>query len=53
MKDKINTYFAILLITIAGASATMIIVHVSYSNMLSATGSEAQYAALERSILKR
>ncbi len=53
MKDTVNAYFAILLITIAGAGATMLIVHVSYSNMLSVTGSEAQYAALERSILKR
>lgn len=29
MKDKINTYFAVLLITIAGAGATVLIVHVA------------------------
>jgi len=53
VKDTVNTYFAVLLITIVGAGAALVIVHVSYSNMLSVTGSEAQYAALERSILKQ
>ncbi|MFA5942683.1 MAG: hypothetical protein WC798_03370 [Candidatus Paceibacterota bacterium] len=32
MKDKINAYFAILLITIFGAGATLLIVRVAYAN---------------------
>lgn len=32
MKNTINAYFAILLITIAGASATLLIVHVALAN---------------------
>lgn len=54
MRDKINSYFAILIITIAGALATLLIVHVATNNTLSATvnGSEANYASLQKSILK-
>jgi hypothetical protein len=32
MKDRVNTYFAILLITIAGAGASLLIIHVAYAN---------------------
>ena len=32
MKDRINTYFAMLLITIAGAGASLLIIHVAYAN---------------------
>ncbi|MDE2173425.1 MAG: hypothetical protein KGJ31_02395 [Patescibacteria group bacterium] len=54
MKDKINSYFAVLLITIAGAGATMIIVRVANTDTSTfATGSEAQYASLQNSILKK
>lgn len=35
MKEKINSYFAILLITIAGAGASMIIIHVAYADLSS------------------
>lgn len=56
MKDKINTYFAILLITIAGAGAAWLIVHISDGRITiidtGSTGSEASYSALKESILK-
>lgn len=32
MKDRINSYFAILLITIAGAGAALLIIRVAYAN---------------------
>ena len=53
MKDKINSYFAVLLIVIAGAGATWLIVHVVYANTFSimVSGSEANYAPLQQSIL--
>jgi hypothetical protein len=55
MKDKINSYFAILLVTIAGAGATWFIVHIASDNALASTmgGSEASYASLQQSILKK
>lgn len=34
MKDKINSYFAVLLITIAGAAATLLIMHIANSRTL-------------------
>lgn len=34
VKDKINSYFAVLLITIAGAGAALIIIHVANSNTI-------------------
>ncbi len=45
MKDKINSYFAVLLVTIAGSGATLLIVHIANSDTLAATfaGSEANY----------
>ncbi|MHB1769900.1 MAG: hypothetical protein ACYCPH_02350 [Minisyncoccota bacterium] len=54
MKERINSYFAILLITIAGAGATLIIVHVAQTKTLGniVNGSEASYAPLQQSILK-
>jgi hypothetical protein len=54
MKDKINTYLAVLLITIAGSGAAMLIVHIAYSDTSSfALGSEAEFAQLQQSILKQ
>ncbi len=55
MKDRINSYFATLIITIAGASAVWLIVNIAYSDTLSATfdGSEAEYAPLQQSILNQ
>lgn len=32
MKDKINAYFAVLLITIAGAGAASLIVHIAFAD---------------------
>ena len=54
MKERINSYFAILLITIAGAGASLIIVHVANTTTLGSTvsGNEASYAPLQQSILK-
>ncbi|HUY62492.1 MAG TPA: hypothetical protein VMV50_01715 [Candidatus Paceibacterota bacterium] len=48
MKEKINTYFAILIITVAGAGASLIIIHTANANVTALTfGSEAgQYASL-------
>lgn len=52
MKEKINSYFAILLITIAGAGAALLIVHIAYSDAFDTFGgSEAAYAPLQKSIL--
>jgi len=50
MKDRINSYFAILLVTIAGAGATMIIVHVAYSNTFVVTfgAGQAAYSQLQQ-----
>jgi hypothetical protein len=36
LKQKVNSYFAVLLITIAGAGATSVIVHVAYSDTIAA-----------------
>ncbi|MBI2025667.1 hypothetical protein HYT04_02695 [Candidatus Kaiserbacteria bacterium] len=53
MKDRINTYFSILLITLAGAVAAWLIVHISDGNVtVIDAGSEASYSALKESILE-
>lgn len=53
MKDKINSYFAVLIITIAGAGATMLIVHVAYANTSALVfGTEAQYLVPQDSTIK-
>lgn len=51
----VNFYLAALIITIAGATATWIIVHVVYANNFDTTigGSEAIYAPLQESILNQ
>ena len=53
MKDKINTYFAVLIITIIGAVGAQLIVHAAYSNQSDVFYSSkgGQYAALQESIL--
>lgn len=45
MTFRINTYFATLLITLIGAGASLIIIHVAYANTFEITigGSEASY----------
>jgi len=54
MKYRINAYFSVLLITIAGAGAALLIIHVAYNNsfniMLSGNGT--YYASLQQSLLK-
>lgn len=37
MVNKLNSYFAVLIITIAGAVATQLIVHVVYANSFDET----------------
>jgi len=52
MKEKINAYFAVLLVTIAGSGAAMLIVRVAFNNTpVFLYGSAAPYAPLEQSIL--
>jgi len=54
MKATINTYFATLLVTIAGAGATLLIVHIATADAVDSAmqGTEGSYAALQQSILK-
>jgi len=54
MKNTINSYFAVLIVTIAGAGAALLIIHVAYSNTFAAAlgGNETNYASLQQSILK-
>lgn len=54
MRGKINSYIAILLITIAGSGAALIIVRVATDDILTETfrGHEAAYASLRQSILE-
>lgn len=53
MKARINSYFAILLITIAGAAAALIIIHVANENTFNIimVNGGTDYGPLERSIL--
>ena len=55
MKDRINTYIAALLITIAGSGAALIIVHVATTDIITVALQKGQvnnYASLQRSILE-
>ncbi|MBU6388761.1 hypothetical protein KGQ72_02730 [Patescibacteria group bacterium] len=51
----VNFYFAMLIVAIAAASATWLILHVVYGNNFNTTfgGSEANYAPLQQSILNQ
>ncbi|MBI4089036.1 hypothetical protein HY415_02980 [Candidatus Kaiserbacteria bacterium] len=53
MKDTINSYIAVLLITIVGSGAALLIVHIGTTDVIASTfaGSEADYRALQQSIL--
>ena len=54
MKEKINTYFAVLLITIAGAGAALLIIHIATAETtIVTTSSEADDTALKESILRQ
>lgn len=57
MKARINFYFAILLITIAGGLATIFIIRAAYTNQFNFVASngnnEASYAKLQAQLLKR
>jgi hypothetical protein len=54
MKYRLNAYFAVLLVTVAGASAALVIVHVATTDIVNTAmqGTEGSYAALRQSILK-
>lgn len=54
MKDRINSYFAILCITIIGGGAALLIVHIGTTDVIALTvaNNEAGYAALKQSILE-
>lgn len=49
----VNVYFAILVVTVIGAAAAQLIIHVAYANTYSVAtqGSEASYASLKESLL--
>lgn len=53
MKDTVNTYLAILLITIVGSGAALLIVDIGTADAIESSlrGSEAKYAELRQSIL--
>lgn len=53
MKDTVNSYFAVLLIVIAGAAAGMLIYRLATTDILmkKVSGSEEKYAPLKESIL--
>lgn len=53
MKDTINTYFAVLIVTIIGAGATLIIVHIGTINIFASTFNRngPEYTELQQSIL--
>ena len=53
MKDTINTYFAVLLITIIGSGAALLIVHIGTSVVIASVTSdaEANRAALQQALL--
>jgi len=53
MKEKVNTYFAVLLITIFGALAAFAIVDIATTDVIAAatSGSTQTYEALRESIL--
>lgn len=55
MKDRVNTYFAVLLITIAGAGAALLIIHISVAKTPNVeTGyNEASYSKLKESIFSQ
>ncbi|MEK7145085.1 MAG: hypothetical protein AAB794_04515 [Patescibacteria group bacterium] len=54
MKYTLNSYLAILLVTIIGSGAALIVVHVGTDDVIATTfvGNEANYAALQQSILE-
>jgi|GEM_PF-4668853 len=55
-RRKVNAYLGMLAITLVASGATMIIVHVTFSeNLMTQTtvdGSEASYASLKKALLK-
>lgn len=52
MKHRVNAYFAVLLITIAGAGAALLLVHIVTSNTFTITFSSGatKYEELQKSI---
>lgn len=55
MKSSVNFYIALLLITVAGAGATLLIVDVATTDVVTKvlrSNNDAKYASLQQSILK-
>lgn len=54
MKDTVNTYLAIFLITVVASGAALLIIDIGTTDAIAASlhGSEAKYAALRQSILE-
>lgn len=52
MKDTINTYFAMLIVVIAGAGAAWFIIRLATSDTPLIKDSQASYSTLKESILK-
>ena len=52
---RVNFYFSMLIVAIASAAATLLIIHISNSNNFNTTmgGSEAGYSSLQQSILNQ
>ncbi|MBU6320961.1 MAG: hypothetical protein KGI78_00675 [Patescibacteria group bacterium] len=51
---KLNSYFAVLIITLVGSGAAFVIVHVGTTDVSKAAlGNEAQFAKLQQSILSK
>lgn len=48
MKNRINTYFAILLVTVAGSGAALLIVHVALNNNFAVTTYGVNYSGITR-----
>lgn len=54
MKDRVNTYLAILIITIACAAATLVVIRIYIARTTTVTpDSEASYAPLREEILNQ
>jgi hypothetical protein len=47
MTEKVNAYFAVLLITIAGSAASLLIIHVANSNAAMVIANDPVYAQLK------
>ncbi len=51
---NINSYFAVLIVTVAGAGAALLIIHLAYANTFTIlrVGNQGEYSSLQQSLLK-